>query len=127
MGVDQGSRNEKCVQPIDITQTQTAYQIEKKNSKRNLLYQAIGKKNKQTNTHLLCIHSASDVVKYGSIKYNENMCECCLFSLSLNISIQLNSMMDDAITIDWPTSNPLMPANMLMAFVQNTANIPMNT
>lgn len=76
---------------------------------------------------MLWVHSARDVARYGIIKYNENMCECCLFSLSLNISIELNIIIDDAITIDWPTSNPLIPANMLIAFVQNIANIPMNT
>lgn len=57
-------------------------------------------KKTKTKTHLLCIHRAKDVVRYGIMKYSEKMCESCLFNLSLNISIQLNSIMDDAITID---------------------------
>lgn len=32
-----------------------------------------------------------------------------------------------AMTTDWPTSTPLMPAKMLIALVQNTASMPMYT
>ena len=42
-------------------------------------------------------------------------------------SITLKSTMERAMTTDWPTSTPLMPARMLMALVQNTASMPMYT
>ena len=40
-------------------------------------------------------------------------------------SRRLKVRIEAAMTTDWPTSMPLMPARMLMALVQNTASMPM--
>lgn len=75
-------------------------------------------------TYLLTIQSANEVAKYGTMICNENSCSCRLLR-SWNISMTLNVMIEAAIINDWPASSPFIPAKMLMALVQKTANIPM--
>lgn len=74
-------------------------------------------------TYLLNMKRAIDVAKYGKMMYNENACSIRVFESQV-ISIRLNVIIDAAIISDWPASSPLMPANILIALVQNTANIP---
>lgn len=72
-------------------------------------------------THLLKCHSASDVAKYGTIKYSEKRWFDWLCAKT-NASKTLNVAIEPAMISDWPTSRPLIPARMLMALVQKTAN-----
>lgn len=67
--------------------------------------------------------SAREVAKYGKMMYNENACSIRVFESHV-ISMTLNAMIDAAIISDWPASSPLIPAKILIALVQNTANIP---
>ena len=52
-------------------------------------------------------------------------------NLSINLknikysTFKLKAAIELAIMIDWPTSRPLIPAKMLIAFVQKTASMPM--
>jgi len=53
-----------------------------------------------------------------------------LWHISVNLlysCTKLKKISDMEITTDWPASNPLIPANILIAFVQNTATMPMYT
>lgn len=64
------------------------------------------------------------VATKGNMKYKENW---WAFQSEPESSMQLKTMMERAMTSDWPASSPFTPAKMLMALVQNTANIPMYT
>lgn len=75
-------------------------------------------------TYLLNCHRANVVARYGKMMYNENTCPPLLYASEVH-SIKLNVAIDKAIMTDWPASSPLIPARILIAFVQNTANIPM--
>ena len=58
----------------------------------------------------------------GKMRYTENR---CLDPHDPGSSTRLKRKMEQAMTVDCPTSTPLMPARMLIALVQNTASIPM--
>lgn len=63
------------------------------------------------------------MARYGSIMYSENMCSPLLYESRAH-SIKLNAAIEIAMIRDWPASSPLIPAKMLIAFVQKTANMP---
>lgn len=63
------------------------------------------------------------MAKYGMIMYNENACSIRVFESV--ISMILKRIIEAAMISDWPASSPFIPAKIFIAFVQNTANIPM--
>lgn len=81
------------------------------------------KKRRKKKSYLLYSHKANVVAKYGHIMYNDNWC----FSEteSLKICKRLNAITEIAMIMDCPTSNPFIPAKIFIAFVQNTAKLPM--
>lgn len=75
-------------------------------------------------TYQLYFNNAKVTAMNGIIKCNENK---CAWEQSPDSSTKLKIEIEIAIMRLCPVSNPLIPANILIAFVQNTASIPIYT